>query len=143
FLASAATACHRRGMTTVIVPARSDAQHVWREGLAALSAADPDIARILAEAGEPSFELREPGFPTLLRAIVAQQVSAASARAISGRIEAAVVPLTPARFLDVDETGLRALGFSRPKMAYARGLAEAIASGRLDLGALEAKSDEA
>ncbi len=122
---------------------RADALRLWREGLTALTAADPDIAAAVAEAGEPVFELRKPGFPTLLRAIVAQQVSAASARAIWARVEAAVRPLTPEAFLALDETGMRALGFSRPKIAYATGLAEAIVSGRCDLQALAHLSDDA
>ncbi|MET4701495.1 DNA-3-methyladenine glycosylase II [Constrictibacter sp. MBR-5] len=124
-------------------PARGDAVRLWREGLAALSAADPDMGRAAAEAGEPAFELREPGFPTLLRAIVAQQVSAASARAIWARLEAALHPVSAEGFLALDEEAVRGLGFSRPKLAYARGLAEAVASGACDLDALADLPDDA
>ncbi|MFN4090505.1 MAG: DNA-3-methyladenine glycosylase family protein [Alphaproteobacteria bacterium] len=126
-----------------IPPGRAAAPRLWQEGLAALLAADPDLAQVAAEAGEPPFELREPGFPTLLRAIVAQQVSAASARAIWARIEAALAPVCAAGFLALDDAAVRGLGLSRPKAAYARGLAEAIAAGRLDVAALERLPDEA
>jgi hypothetical protein len=78
-------------------------------GLAALTAADPALARAVAEAGPPAFDLRPEGFETLVRAIVAQQVSAASARAIFGRLCEAVQPLTPSAFLAAGPEAIRAL----------------------------------
>lgn len=90
----------------------------------------------------PPVELREHGFPTLLRAIVAQQVSAAAARSIWGRLVEQVDPLTPEGFAALGETGIRALGFSRQKIAYGLGLADAVTSGRLDLAAITAMPDE-
>lgn len=115
---------------------------VLRQGVEAVCRVDPDLARILAEAGPPPLELREPGFPTLLRAIVAQQVSAAAARSIWGRLTERVRPLTADGFLALSEEEVRALGFSRQKIAYGRGLAEAVVSGRLDLAGLAALPDE-
>lgn len=112
-------------------------------GLAALTAADPALARAVAEAGPPAFELRPPGFETLVRAIVAQQVSAASARAIFARLCEAVQPLTPERFLAAGPEAIRACGFSRPKIGYATALAEHILDGRLPLDALPDMDDAA
>ena len=124
------------------VPPRAEPLRLWRAGLEALCGDDPDLARIVAEAGPPPLELREAGFAALLRAIVAQQVSAAAARSIWGRVSEAVRPLTPEAFLALPEEDIRALGFSRQKIAYGRGLAEAVASGRLDLDRLERLPDE-
>lgn len=102
---------------------------------------DPALAAALEEVGPPSFDLRPEGFPTLVRAIVAQQVSAASARAIYGRLEEAVQPLSAARLLAVGEDVVRACGFSRPKVRYAVALAEHVEDGRLPLDRLDAMSD--
>lgn len=116
-----------------------------RQGLAAAAATDPDLADGLAKAGPPA-ELRtvEPGLPGLLRIVVGQQVSAASARAIWGRIEAEVAPLdAPALLRALDEQPPAALGLSRPKRACARGLAEAVLAGRFDPAALAALPDAA
>ncbi len=112
-------------------------------GLAALTAADPALARAVQEAGPPAFALRPAGFETLVRAIVAQQVSAASARAIFARLCEAVQPLTPLQFLAAGPDVVRACGFSRPKLAYATALAEHILDGRLPIDRLQAMDDAA
>ena len=86
---------------------------------------------------------REPGFPTLLHIVLEQQVSLASAQAAFDRLRAAADPLTPARFLELTDAELLAIGFSRQKARYGRALAEAIESGALDLDALAGLDDEA
>lgn len=86
---------------------------------------------------------REPGFPTLVHIILEQQVSLASARAAYDRLLAVVSPLTPGRFLELDDARLRAIGFSRQKTAYGRYLAQALLNGQLDLDALGAMDDAA
>lgn len=111
--------------------------------LADLGRRDPDVARALAAVGPPPLRYRPPGFATLLRIIVAQQVSLASAQAIWDRLEAACRPLEPAALLRFDEDALRALGLSRQKAHYARSLAGLLGDGALDLAALEALDDEA
>lgn len=113
------------------------------EALAALGRLDPDCARALEEVGPPPLRYRPPGFATLLRIIVAQQVSLASAAAIWGRLEAACRPLVPERLLELDEAALRGAGLSRQKARYARSLAETMLSGALNVSALEALDDEA
>ncbi|HYP53795.1 MAG TPA: hypothetical protein VEQ42_09670 [Pyrinomonadaceae bacterium] len=86
---------------------------------------------------------REPGFPTLVRIILEQQVSLASARAAFERLLAAAgPPLTPQKFLALDDDALRAAGFSRQKTAYGRELAAALTSGRLDLARVARLGDE-
>ena len=104
---------------------------------------DPDLARIMAQWGSPPMWAREPGFPTLIHIILEQQVSLASARAAFERLQAAVSPLTPQGYLVLDDATLKAVGFSRQKTGYGRGLARAIVEGRLDLEALEKMPDRA
>jgi DNA-3-methyladenine glycosylase II len=112
-------------------------------GLRYLADRDPDLAQILGALGPPPMWAREPGFPTLVHIILEQQVSLASARAAYDRLLLAASPLTPKSYLELDDTRLRAIGFSRQKTAYGRHLAQAILDGQLDLGALEAMDDEA
>jgi DNA-3-methyladenine glycosylase II len=111
--------------------------------LADLTGSDSRLARILAEYGPPPMWEREPGFPTLLRTILEQQVSLASARAAYEKLLAIAGPLTPERFLELTDPELKAAGFSRQKTRYGRELAAAIASGQLDLDQLHALDDQA
>jgi DNA-3-methyladenine glycosylase II len=108
-----------------------------------LVARDPDLAGIVARHGPPPLWDRAPGFPTLIHIVLEQQVSLASARAAFDRLTAAVDPLTASAFLALTDAQLLAVGFSRQKARYGRALAEAIESGALDLGALEAVDDDA
>lgn len=91
-----------------------------------LSEIDPDLAAVIKTYGLPPLWTREPGFPTLVYIILEQQVSLASARALYQRLQEAVKPFTPGRFLKLSESEMRRLGFSRQKTHYTRLLAEAI-----------------
>ena len=115
-----------------------------RTMLDALAAADADLAKALAQVGYPAPRRRDPGFATLLRIILAQQVSTASAAAIWRKLEAALEgEVGPERLLALDDAALRAAGFSAPKAAYARGLCRAITEGTLDPAALALLEEEA
>ncbi len=111
--------------------------------LATLTARDPLLARLLTALGPPPMWAREPGFPTLLHIILEQQVSLASARAAFDKLSALASPLTPERFLELDEAALKAAGFSRQKTGYGRNLAQAILSGSLDLARFATSDDDA
>ena len=111
-------------------------------GLRFLSGRDRDMARILSELGPPPMWSREPGFPTLIHIILEQQVSLASARAAFQRLLAVAKPLTPHKFLSLDDGSLKAIGFSRQKIVYGRHLSTSIIEGQLDLGDLGALEDE-
>jgi DNA-3-methyladenine glycosylase II len=107
------------------------------ESIDRLAQVDPDVARALERVGYPAPRHREPGFATLLRIMVAQQLSTRSAAAIWARLEAACgQAVTAARVLELDEAAFRTIGFSRQKTAYGRSLAEAVAGGMLELDTL-------
>lgn len=110
-------------------------------GLRVLRRRDADLARILANFGPPPLWAREPGFPTLVHMILEQQVSLASARAAYDRLLERVTPLTPAGFLELDATELRAIGFSRQKAGYCRLLAERVRDKQLNLDAVATMDD--
>lgn len=110
-------------------------------GVRALAASDPAIASSLRRFGDPPLWAREPSFATLVHLILEQQVSLASALAAFGRLRAVTGEVTPAAFLELDDTTLREIGFSRQKAGYARDLALALADG-FDLGALARLPDD-
>ncbi len=114
-----------------------------RHGLDALADADADIRRVLVEAGYPALRRRPAGFCSLLRAIVGQQLSIASAAAIWGRLEAACGEVEAPAFLALGDGDLRAIGFSRQKTGYARSLAGSIDGGTVRLDRLARLDDEA
>ena len=107
-----------------------------------LSAIDPDLAAVVDRYGLPPLWARPPGFATLTFIILEQQVSLASARAAFERLTAATVRLTPTTFCRLDDGELLAIGFSRQKARYVRGLATEILAGHLDLDAVEWMDDE-
>lgn len=111
--------------------------------LLALAERDPDIAAALAAIGPPPDRSRPPGFASLLRAIVGQQISAAAAAALWTRITAAIDPLTADAVAGLDIDALRGLGLSRPKALYALGLARDIRDRRVDLDCVPDLDDEA
>ena len=94
------------------------------EGAAWLAAREPRFAAALALTGPLPLRRREGGFAALQDAIVSQQVSVASARAIGGRLATAGL-VTPAAVAAADDAVLRACGLSRPKLRYLRALAGA------------------
>lgn len=104
---------------------------------------DPDLRRVVKQFGPPPLWAREPGFSTLIHIILEQQVSLASARAAHNRLIELARPLTPRRFLRVDDATLKTCGFSRQKTAYCRHLAESIMERSLDLEALASLDDDA
>jgi DNA-3-methyladenine glycosylase II len=120
-----------------------DAQRL-RAGLDAVAASEPAMAAALARAGYPEPRIRPRGYATLLRTILGQQVSVGAAQAMWARFAAAAgEPERPEALLALPDEALRACGFSRQKAAYARGLAQAVAGGGLDLMALPADDEAA
>jgi DNA-3-methyladenine glycosylase II len=94
------------------------------EGAAWLAAREPGFAHALSLVGDLPLRREEDGFAALLRAIVGQQVSVASARAIWGRLEGAGLTGQAAMAAATDEM-LREVGLSRQKARYGRALATA------------------
>jgi DNA-3-methyladenine glycosylase II len=122
-------------------PVRPLTERSLRRAAHHLAGRDPVLKRILDALGPPPLWARPQGFPTLLHIILEQQVSLASARAAFRRLRQEASPLTPGRFLALDDEALRLAGFSRQKAAYGRALAEAVLRKELDLSGLAALDD--
>ncbi|MEO1705190.1 MAG: DNA-3-methyladenine glycosylase 2 family protein [Pseudomonadota bacterium] len=106
------------------------------EGALWLSERDRDLARAYTLTAPLPLRLKPEGFAELLSAIVSQQVSVASARAIWGRMASAGLD-TRAAMAEASDEALREVGLSRQKMRYARALAQS----DVDFDALAALPD--
>ena len=113
-----------------------------KQGVSFLCKIDEDLNSIVTKFGNPPLWDREPGYATLLKIILEQQVSLASAAACYNKLEAHLGLINPASFLSLNDDKLREIGFSRQKTSYGRHLAEQIENGHLDLDDLTNKSNE-
>ena len=106
-----------------------------------LAARDPILAGIFAAHGDPPLWRRATGFTTLVHIILEQQVSLKSAKAMLVRLENAIQPFAPERFLDLGDAHLRSLGVTRQKSAYLIDLSSSIVNGQLSFTKLGRMSD--
>jgi DNA-3-methyladenine glycosylase II len=106
-----------------------------RQAAQILAERDPVIARLLAEAGPPSFPAPgESHFATLVRAITFQQLAGPAARSIHGRLIAALGgDVAPEGLLALADETLRAVGLSGAKVASLRDLSAKVLDGAVVL----------
>lgn len=121
-----------RGAVTRLIVSDADVA----EGAAWLRAREPRFEAALELTGPLPLRLAPDGFGALFNKIVSQQVSVASAQAIWGRVQSAGLSAPEAVRAATDDE-LKAVGLSRPKVKYARALAEA----HIDYAALRGASD--
>jgi DNA-3-methyladenine glycosylase II len=131
-----------RASSRDVIPLTADSSRVpverlTRQSLAiaakALAARDPYLAAIYRQHGPPPMWGRRPGFQTLLRIVLEQQVSLISARAAFARLRSSIQPFTAERFIQSGESCLRSLGITRQKAHYCIQVAEAFTDQRLGL----------
>lgn len=111
------------------------------EGLVALCKLDPRLAPALQEIREAGHDVPvrsvEPSLPSLLRIVVGQQVSVASADAIWARFSSGMNLNDSAALAEASDDALGTLGLSRPKQKTVRAIAAAHACGELDFEELQ------
>jgi 3-methyladenine DNA glycosylase/8-oxoguanine DNA glycosylase len=115
-----------------------------QQALDHLKASDPVLGRLIDQVGPYLIELLEPNYETLVKSIVLQQLSGKVAEIIFQRLVAAAGGgrLTPEAVLRLRPAKLRAIGLSKQKTLYIREVARLMVSGKLDLAAMAAISDE-
>lgn len=106
-----------------------------------LAERDEHMAIVYAKYGSPPMWDREPGFATLIKIILEQQVSLSSAKACFDKLTNAIGDVTPENVLSLDDAELKMVGFSRQKTNYARHLSNAVLEKTLDLDTLSKASD--
>lgn len=115
-----------------------------QHGLDEVCRIEPKMATALTSCGYPEPRIRPEGYATLLRTILGQQVSVASAASVWDKLEALLGSgCPPEKLLARDFDELRACGMSRQKQGYARSLAELILAGDLDLDNLPEDDEQA
>ncbi len=107
-----------------------------------LAARDEMLAAIHAKHGDPPLWRRDEGFTTLVHIILEQQVSLKSAKSMLVRLDGAIQPFTPERFLELGDAHLRGLGVTRQKSAYLLDLSTSIVKGELSFTRLARMSDD-
>jgi DNA-3-methyladenine glycosylase II len=106
-----------------------------RQAARILADRDPIIARLVAEAGLPTFRRStETHFAMLVQSITYQQLAGAAAQAIHGRlIRTLEGEVTPERLLATPVEALRAAGMSGNKIASLRDLSTKVVDGTVEL----------
>jgi len=98
---------------------------------AELAARDPHLGSIYKVHGVPPMWGRRPGFETLLRIVLEQQVSLVSARSMFARLNSNIQPFTAEGFIKAGEARLRSLGVTRQKSHYCIQVAHSFTNGDL------------
>jgi DNA-3-methyladenine glycosylase II len=117
-----------------------------RQAAGILAEQDPVLARLVAEGGLPRFPApTQSHFAQLVEAITYQQLAGAAARAIHGRLVAALLgDVTPEQVLRTPPEVLRACGLSGNKLASLLDLSSKVLDGTvvLDSRRLARQSDD-
>jgi DNA-3-methyladenine glycosylase II len=104
---------------------------------------DKVIASIYKNHGAPPNWSREPGFVSLSKIILEQQVSLASALAHFNKLNNYIPSFTPKNILQLSDEEMRTCQISRQKSKYLRCLSEAIVKKEIDLDELGNLNEEA
>jgi DNA-3-methyladenine glycosylase II len=107
-----------------------------------LAAKDNYLATVIREYGYPPLWTRPNSFSTLVLTILEQQVSLASAFAAYKKLLEMLTVITPEAVLALSDEELRSCYFSRQKIGYVRGLAQAIVTNQINLEELYHQPDD-
>jgi DNA-3-methyladenine glycosylase II len=113
-----------------------------QRAISVLTGRDRGLARIVEQHGPPPLWARRPGFATLARIILEQQVSLASAATLYRRVARELGGAwTVGAVLAEGEARLRRRGLTRQKARYVVALAASVESGALSLRAVSQMRD--
>ena len=117
--------------------------HVAR-ALRHLRKSDPVLADVIRRVGPFQLESRRGRFQSLVRSILAQQISTAVARSMLRKLEARLAPnkLTPESLGRLSFDDLRGLGLSRQKASYLQDLTEKVVSKTVKLHRVHRLTDD-
>lgn len=111
-----------------------------QQAIAVVYDLDPTLRRIEAAAGPLTVRAWAPGFPSLVRIILGQQLSSRAAQAIFQRLQAEL-ELTPAAIAAAPAITLKQVGFSQAKIGTCQQLAIAMLSNQISLDTLATLPD--
>jgi len=113
------------------------------QAVAELCDRDADLGGVIERFGAPPLWARKPGFATLVRIVLEQQVSLSSAKATYGRLRTELGSVTAQTVAAIELADLRALGITRQKADYCSNLARLVVTGELDLREIARGDDPA
>ncbi|MDR1394354.1 MAG: DNA-3-methyladenine glycosylase 2 family protein [Bifidobacteriaceae bacterium] len=113
------------------------------EAVAHLTARDPVLGRAIERIGPVRREVQPDLFESLVRSIIAQQISAKAARTVFDRLATLLPDLTPQAVVQADVAAIQGCGMSLRKATYLSLAAEAVLSGTVDLVGLADLPDDA
>ncbi len=118
-------------------------EHVSR-ALRHLRRSDPVLKQVIDRVGPFQLEPRRGRFQSLVRSILAQQISTAVARSMLRKLEARLAPrkLTPESLGGLSFDDLRGLGLSRQKSTYLQDLTDKVVSKTVKLHRVHRLTDE-
>ena len=106
------------------------------DGLDQLKLLDHSLIPIIEKTLRVPLRREQEGFPGLVRIIIGQHVSTASALAIHSRFIEEINPVTPSSYLGAQEDTLIRIGLTRAKQTTITNVATSILNGMLDLNAI-------
>jgi len=109
-----------------------------------LRRSDPVLAEVIRRVGPFRLTPRRGRFSSLVRSILAQQISTAVARSMWNKLQQRVAPnrITPESLSRLSLDELRAVGLSRQKVTYLHDLAQKVADGTVRLHRVHRLTDE-
>ena len=113
-------------------------------GLKHLRAADPVLRRVIDQVGPFRLQLQRNRFRSLVRAIIAQQISGSAARSINRRLSERLAPrrITPANLASLTAPQMRSAGLSPQKSTYLHDLSRKVLNGQVRLKKLARLPDD-
>jgi DNA-3-methyladenine glycosylase II len=109
-----------------------------------LRQSDPVLADVIRRVGEFRLKPRRGRFVSLVRSILAQQISTAVAGSMLKKLQQRVAPrrITPESLAGLTLDDLRAIGLSRQKATYLHHLAQKVTDGSVRLNRVHRMTDE-
>jgi DNA-3-methyladenine glycosylase II len=105
-----------------------------------LAKLEPVFQQIVDQYGFPTIPSRPQGFETVVLLILEQQVSIDSAKATFLKLKSKSITIQPETLVHLSDEDFRALGVSRQKTGYIKGLSQTLLNNELDLESLPQKT---
>lgn len=126
-----------QGMTV-----KSDDQRALDQAMRALAKREPHLRRALSQFGPPLSRRQPPGFATLAKTIVGQQISTKAADSIWRRLKGTLGTVNAAALSKASDTDLRTAGLSASKAKTLRALSDSVHAGDINFRTFNRRSDE-
>jgi DNA-3-methyladenine glycosylase II len=110
-----------------------------KQAISHLANLEPVFQKIIEQYGQPKIPSRPQGFETLVLLILEQQVSIDSAKATFLKLKTKVFSIEPKKLVILPDEDFRAVGVSRQKTSYIKGLSQTIINKEIHLESLADK----